>query len=212
MYSLEKLVESLENKKILKTPAIKEAFLKVDRSKFILPEYMDRAYEDRPLPVGENQTISQPLTVAFMLELLQPQKDNKVLDVGSGSGWTTALLAEIVGKQGKVFAIERIKGLKEYGENNLKNLAYTNVHFREGNGAKGWPEHAPFDRILVNAAAPTIPPLLKHQLKPGGKLVIPLSDLYGHIVLLHKHAEDKYEKELFPGFAFVPFIDDENEL
>lgn len=206
MESLQELVKGLEQKAILKTPSIKEALLKVDRAHFVIPEYKDYVYHDRPLPLKEGQTISQPLTVVFMLELLQPKKGHKVLDVGSGSGWTTALLAELVGKEGNVYAIERIKSLKEFGEENLKKLKYKNVLFIEGNGAKGLPKYAPFDRILVNASAKIIPPALKEQLKTGGKMVIPIDNLYGHLTLLNKIGENHYQEEVYPGFTFVPFI------
>lgn len=207
METLQNLVKNLEQKGILKTPSIKEALLKVDRAHFVVPEYKDYAYQDRPLPLKEGQTISQPLTVVFMLELLQPQKGHKVLDVGSGSGWTTALLAELVGKEGKVYAIERIKSLKEFGEENLNKLNYKNVLLVEGNGAKGLPEYAPFDRILVNASAKIIPPALKEQLKTGGKMVIPIDNLlYGNLTLLNKIDQEHYQEEVYPGFSFVPFI------
>ncbi|ATW24315.1 protein-L-isoaspartate(D-aspartate) O-methyltransferase [Candidatus Formimonas warabiya] len=208
MKSLEDLIATLKEKKILKTSFIIKAFLTVDRANFVLPEYVKRSYEDLPLPLKEKQTISQPLTVAFMMELLQPDQHHRILDIGSGSGYTTALLAEIAGPDGQVFAVERIKWLKEFGENNLKKLAYKNVRFREGNGANGWSEHAPFDRILVNAAAPAVPQPLKEQLKTGGRLVIPLDNADGPILLLEKRSPEQYAERRFPGFSFVPFIDD----
>lgn len=205
---MKELIAKLEYKGVLKTPAIKEALLKVDRINFVIPEFKDYVYQDRPLPLKEGQTISQPLTVTFMLELLEPKNGHKVLDVGSGSGWTTALLSELVGKKGNVYAIERINALKELGEGNLSKLGYQNVIFMEGNGSKGWPENAPFDRILVNASAKTIPPALMEQLNVGGKMVIPLDNAYGHLKLLTKINANEYEEEVYPGFAFVPFIDD----
>ncbi|KUO50137.1 MAG: hypothetical protein APF76_06650 [Desulfitibacter sp. BRH_c19] len=208
MESLEELVQKLENRGVLKTSSIKEALLKVDRINFIIPEYKEYVYQDRPLPLKEGQTISQPLTVIFMLELLQPKNGHHVLDVGSGSGWTTALLSELVGEDGNVYAIERINSLKKFGEENLSKLGYENVLFMEGNGAKGWPENAPFDRILVNASAKTIPPALTEQLKTGGKMVIPLDNAYGHLKLLNKITSRSYEEEVYPGFAFVPFINE----
>jgi protein-L-isoaspartate(D-aspartate) O-methyltransferase len=207
MNNLSILISQLEKKNILKSASIKDALLKVDRANFVLSDYTDNAYEDRPLPIGEGQTISQPSTVVFMLELLEVTSGQKVLDIGAGSGWTSGLLAELVGKEGKVFAIERIGTLKSFGEQNIKKLNYQNVQFIEGNGAKGLPHEAPFDRILVNAGAKMIPPALKEQLKVNGKLVIPLSDTYGNLVLVDKIEEDKYKKTCFPGFAFVPFVD-----
>ena len=207
MQTLEDLISSLEEKSIIKTEPIKQAFLKVDRVYFVPEEFRARAYMDTPLPIGEDQTISQPLTVALMLELLQPKSGDIVLDVGSGSGWTTALLAEIVGKTGRVFAIERIHSLKKIGEKNVQKLAYNNVSFLVGNGAKGWPEHAPYDKILVNAAGTRIPPDLKKQLKVPGRLIMPLSDLLGNIVVLDKTSEDNFKQQFIPGFSFVPFIE-----
>ncbi len=208
MEKLNLLVKQLEEKKVLKSKSIKDALLKVDRANFVLPDYINNAYEDRPLSIGEGQTISQPSTVVFMLELLQVEEEHRVLDIGAGSGWTTALLAEIVGKKGKVFAIERIGKLKAFGEENLKKMNYTNVNFREGNGANGWVDEAPFDRILVNAGAKKIPPALKEQLKVGGKLVIPINDLHGNLKLIEKIEKEDYKERNFPGFAFVPFIDE----
>lgn len=211
MQTLEEMIRLLEQKKILKAPVIINAFRKVDRSKFVLPEHIAWTYEDRALPIIEGQTISQPSTVAFMLEMLDPKPQEKVLDVGSGSGWTTALLAEIVSTQGRVFAMERIKKLKQFGENNVRKFHYRNVTFKEDDGAFGWPEHAPFDRILVSASAKEIPLPLKEQLRPGGKMVIPLVDVdkpYGHLVLLKKITEKEFDEQLFPGFNFVPFVMD----
>lgn len=207
MDKLNLLVKQLEEKKVLKSKSIKDALLKVERANFVLPDYINNAYEDRPLSIGEGQTISQPSTVVFMLELLQVEEKHRVLDIGAGSGWTTALLAEMVGKKGKVFAIERIGKLKEFGEANLRKMNYDNVEFVEGNGADGWADEAPFDRILVNAAAEKIPPALKEQLKVGGKLVIPINDFYGNLKLIEKEGKDDYKEQDFPGFAFVPFID-----
>jgi len=209
MDTLKKLVSHLEQKGILKTPAIKKAFWTVDRALFVLPKYVERTYENCALPIIEGQTISQPLTVAFMLEKLEPCKGGRILDVGSGSGWTTALLAEIVGPQGHVFAVERIPALKEMGEKNVAKIGFVNVRFKEGNGADGWPAWAPFDRILVNAAAKKVPDALKEQLKIGGKLVIPLDNVYGHIALVEKVSEEEFRDTLFPGFSFVPFIEEE---
>ena len=206
MNTLEELIAGLEAKGILKTPAIKKAFQMVDRKNFVLPKHIDTAYLDRALPIGEKQTISQPLTVAFMLELLKPQKHHRILDVGSGSGWTTALLAELVGEKGKVFAIERIESLKKYGKAKVANMGYKNVEFTVGNGALGLPAHAPFDRILVSASTDQVPQKLVEQLAVGGRLVIPLRDEKGNILLLTKDGKKEISRLLYPGFAFVPLI------
>ena len=206
--TLEELVSSLERKGIIKTPEIKEAFLKVDRANFILPEHMNKAYWDAPLLLWSGQTNSQPLTVAYMLELLQPEKGDKVLDIGSGSGWTTALIAEIVGKDGYVYGIERVESLKEFGEENVKKMSYKNVKFKTGDGTKGWEKYSPFDKILVSAASQNIPDSLIEQLRVGGNMVIPLSDVMGNMVRVTKLDEERIEKEMHPGFSFVPLVTD----
>ena len=121
----EQLVQSLIDEGFLKSPRLIQAFRSVDRADFVLPEYRAEAYGNHPLPIGEEQTISQPLTVAFMLELLDPQPGEKILDIGSGSGWTSALLSAVVGETGKVFAIERIRGLCALGEKNLKKYSFS---------------------------------------------------------------------------------------
>ncbi len=202
------LIKKMENSGILNTSSIKDALLAVDRKDFVLSEYENHAYDDQPLPIGKGQTISQPSTVVFMLELLQPQKGHKVLDAGSGSGWTTALLAHIVGPGGKVIAMELLASLKTFGEENFNKTEYQNAVFIQGNASKGFPDEGPFDRILVNASAPEIPSALLSQLAIGGKLVIPLKDARGNLVLVEKLEEDDYKKSYYPGFAFVPFIDD----
>ncbi len=209
MYEQSLLVERIEAKGILKTSSIKNALLAVDRKDFVLPKYSSYAYEDQPLPIGEGQTISQPSTVVFMLELLQVQKGHKVLDVGSGSGWTTALLAHIVGPSGKIIAMELLDSLKTFGEKNFKKTNYDNAVFIKGNAAKGPHDEAPFDRILVNASAREIPPVLLLQLATGGKMVIPLQDALGNLVLLEKLGENDYKKSFYPGFVFVPFIENQ---
>jgi len=205
---LENLVSSLEEKGFIRTPRIRQAFLAVDRADFVLPEYRDQAYWDIALPLISGQTISQPLTVSFMLELLQPLPGQKILDVGSGSGYTSALLASIVGPEGLVLAMERLPELEKLGEENVKRSGQKNIRMTAGNGAKGWPYYAPFDRILVNAAAPDVPGPLRQQLKNGGKLVMPSNDAMGNIILLEKDTAGICRESRYPGFTFVPFIDD----
>ena len=202
------LVQKIEAAGILKSPAIKKALLAVDRKNFVLPKYSDYAYYDRPLPIGEGQTISQPSTVVYMLELLQAGKGHKVLDAGSGSGWTTALLSHLLGPKGKVIAMELVPSLKAFGEENFKHAPYENGIFLQGNAAKGLPREAPFDRILISAGAREIPPALLSQLRVGGKLVVPLQDRRGNLVLVEKQGPKDYQKKYHPGFAFVPFITD----
>jgi len=203
------LIEQLIKDGYLKTPEIIEAFKKIKREDFILPEFKEEAEANYPLPIGYGQTISQPLTVAFMLELLQPKKGDKILDIGSGSGWTTALLAEIVGEEGKVFGVEIISELKCFGEENTKKYNFVKsgrAVFVCGDGSKGLPQESPFDKIHVAAAAAKIPPALLNQLKIGGRLVIPVGIESQDMILVEKIGEKKYKEKKFPGFLFVPLV------
>lgn len=203
---MKQLIEDLISREYLKTPGIIDAFYKIDRVDFVPEDLKVEAYVNVPLPIGYGQTISQPLTVAFMLELLQPKEGDKILDVGSGSGWQSSMLAHIAGDKGKVLAIERIPELSEFGKNNSKKYNFKNLEFIIGNGSVGYEKKAPYDRIIVAAAAfDKIPKELKRQLKIGGRLVIPVEN---SIWLVVKKAEDKYEEKEFPGFAFVPLVRD----
>jgi protein-L-isoaspartate(D-aspartate) O-methyltransferase len=139
-----------------------------------------------------------------MLELLQPQKKQKVLDIGSGSGWTTALLAEIVGEEGKVYALEIIPEILEFGKKNVEKLNYKNVEFLLANGSLGLKEKAPFDRILCSAAAPKVPMALKKQLAPQGKLVLPVGDVNQSLILVERSNNLHFTEKRYPGFIFVP--------
>jgi len=204
---MDKLVESLIKKGVLKTPRIIEAFLKIDRIDFVPQDLKSEAYIDEPLPIGFGQTISQPFTVVFMLELLQPEPGNKILDVGSGSAWQTALLAEIVGKEGKVFAVERAPELCESGKENAKKYNFfkeERIKFYCRDATGGLPQEAPFDRIIAGAAAKDgVPTQWLSQVKVGGRLVMPIQN---SIWLYIKEKEDKFKKEEHFGFAFVPLI------
>lgn len=190
----------------LKTETIKNAFIKIKREDF-LPEGMKKLAEiNEALPIGFNQTISQPAVVAFMLEQLQPKTGDKILDIGSGSGWTTALLAQIVGETGKVISIELIPELKEFGEQNVAKYNFIEkgiVKYVLGDGSKGFSEEAPFDKILVSASCVKIPSIWKKQLKIGGKIVAPLGS---SIKTILKKSDNKYEEIEHPGFVFVPLI------
>jgi len=179
------------------------AFKTIDRKDFVLKEYENEAYGDYPLPIGFGQTISQPTTVAFMLELLQPKKGDKVLDVGSGSGWTTALLAQIVGKKGRVFGVEKIPQLISFGKENLAKYHFPNAEIRKAGKELGLRKKAPFDRILVSAAAQTIPQELVEQLKIGGIMVIPVNN---DILRIKKVSDKEIKTQRFEGFVFVPLI------
>jgi protein-L-isoaspartate(D-aspartate) O-methyltransferase len=200
MQNNQELIKHLITRKALKTKAIIDAFWAIDRINFVRPKYLDEAYGDYPLPIEYGQTISQPYTVAFMLELLQPQKGDKVLDVGSGSGWTTALLAHIVGKEGSVLGIELVPELVEFGKRNLNKYQFPNAEIirADENLGKAGEE---FDKILVSASAVDMPHELFEQLKIGGRMVIPVRS---SIYVVDKISRENIEEKEYYGFAFVP--------
>jgi len=205
------LINELINQGYLKTPEIIKAFQNIKREDFLRPGDEPMAEINAPLSIGFSQTISQPLTVAFMLELLQPRKGDKVLDVGSGSGWTCALLAEIVGEQGKVYGLERIRELKDFAWENVSKYNFIKkgrVQIFCTDGYQGLPDSAPFDKIIVAAAAREIPKNLLKQLKAGGRLVIPVGQQYQSqdIVVIEKADKDNYKERRYPGFIFVPLV------
>jgi len=207
MDSLEKLVNNLVDEGYLKTSRIIDAFRKIDRIDFVPENLKNEAYVNAPLPIGYGQTISQPLTVAFMLELLEPKTGDKILDVGSGSGWQTALLAEITGKNGKVFGVEIVPELKEFGEKNVEKYGFISTGVAKiilGNGSLGLKNEAPFDKIIAGAMATAIPRELLDQLKIGARLVMPQG---GSVWLIIKKSQDKFEEHEYPGFAFVPLVE-----
>lgn len=207
------LIDELIQANYLKSPEIISAFRRIKRDDFLLPGDENKAEVNAPLSIGHRQTISQPLTVAFMLELLQAKSGDKVLDVGSGSGWTVAILAEIVGKDGKVYGVERIEELKEFAEKNVKKYNFIDkeiAHIICFDGYRGLPDKAPFDKIIVAAAAEETPKELLKQLKVGGRLVLPVGRQYESqdIVMIDKIDENRYKEKRFPGFAFVPLVKD----
>jgi len=200
------LIKELRAVRVLKTPRIIEAFQKIDRADFVRAEERAQAYANTPLPIGQKQTISQPFTVAFMLELLQPCPGEKILDIGAGSGWQTALLAEIVGETGKVFAIELLAELFAFGKNNVSKYDFIKngvVKFYCQNAQDGLFAEAPFDKIISAAASDAVPPAWKKQLKIGGRLILPVD---GSLRLIVKKTENDFEEFIYPGFTFVPFI------
>jgi len=195
------LIKRLIDIEALKTPRIIDAFRRIDRACFVLPDHKDIAYEDYPLTIGYGATISQPYTVAFMFELLQPKPGEKILDVGSGSAWTTALLSQIVGVTGKVFGVEIVPELVEFGKSNLKNYNFPQTQIVQATEELGLTKEAPFDKILVSAASWDEPKKLIMQLKPLGKLVTPIRN---SIWQIDKLADETTASQEFPGFTFVP--------
>lgn len=201
------MINSLIKDGYLKTPEIIEAFKSIDRADFVLEEYKNEAYVNAPLPIGFGQTISQPLTVAFMLELLEPKAGEKILDVGAGSGWVSALLAQIAGDKGEIIGIERIPELKEMAEKNIAKYNFIEkgiVKIILGDGAKGYKKEAFYDKIIAGAAAyDDIPLEWKKQLKIGGRITAPVKN---SIVVIDKIGKNEYSKKEYFGFSFVPLI------
>jgi protein-L-isoaspartate(D-aspartate) O-methyltransferase len=202
MESNDELIAHLKEDGVLRSADIEEALRAADRARFVREESRAEAYEDYPLPIGEGQTISQSTTVAYMLELLGARPGEKVLDIGSGSGWTTALLAHLVGNGGEVIGTELVPKLVEFGRRNLGQMHAPQARIEEARGALGRPDDAPFDRILVSAAAPEIPEGLILQLRIGGRMVIPIKD---SLCAIDRTVEG-YITDCREGFAFVPLV------
>ena len=182
------------------------AFAKVPREEFVAPELRDRAYEDRPLAIGCAQTISQPYIVASMMQAAELRGEDHVLELGTGSGYQTALLAEIVQS---VISIERHASLAQIARARLTQLGYTNVEIVVADGTLGYAQRAPYDAILVSAAAPQIPPALIEQLAIDGRMVLPVGSLEGQDLVLVKKTPDGVKSVRLDGCAFVPLIGEE---
>ncbi len=197
--SKEQLINELVSEGFLKTPEIIEAFRKVRREEFIPPGQKRYAYANYPLPIMEGQTISQPLTIAAMTEALQPKQSQKILEVGAGSGYQAAILAEIVGKDGKIITTEIIPSLAKFASDNLKKQGYDNVVVVEHDGSQGYEKEAPYDRIIVTASAPSIPEPLIKQLKNNGRMVMPVGD---EMLLIEKN--ENVRKTVLGYYVFVP--------
>ena len=187
------------------SPRVRAALGKVERHRLVPPEQRALAYRNHPLPIGRGQTISQPYIVALSTDLIAPQPHFTVLEVGTGSGYQAAVLAETVAR---VFSIEIIDSLGKEAAENLRNLGYGNVEIRIGDGYRGWPEKAPFDAIVVTAAAPRVPEALVEQLKPGGRMVIPVGQAGGaqELLLIVKTAAGKIEQKKILPVRFVPLV------
>lgn len=216
---MDKLIRHLQEIGVLKTPLIIDAFKNIDRAKFIPEDMKQWAYIDEALSIGSGQTISQPYTVAFMLELLEPKPGEKILDIGAGSGWQTCLLAHVVGEKGKVFGMEIVPELCKFGKKNVKNFNFMEKGIVEwicGDAS----QKATFDPVInlvsngvdkIIAAAALdnkIPQEWEEQLKIGGRMVVPIGN---SIWLFIKKDKDVFETKEYPGFAFVPFVHKDNE-
>lgn len=189
----------------IRDPAVLAAMDKVPRDKFVSELQARYAYEDGPLPIGEGQTISQPYIVAVMTEALGLTRADRALEIGTGSGYAAAVLAEIASE---VYTVERLAPLAERARRRLRDLGYANVHVLTGDGTLGWPEHAPYDAIVVTAGGPRVPDALLDQLAVGGRLVIPVGDLpcAQRLVRVVRTGADDYRHEPLEEVAFVPLI------
>lgn len=198
----ERMVQTQIEARGIKDKKVLDAMRKVPRHLFVPENMRAYAYQDEPLPVGEGQTISQPYIVAYMTEALSLQGDERALEVGTGSGYQAAILAEIVKE---VFTIELIESLSLRAQEVLKRSGYNNIYFKIGDGTLGWKEYAPYDVIMVTAAPDTVPQALKEQLKISGRMVIPVGSTFQELILVTREKKKFKEKRLLP-VRFVPLI------
>ena len=182
------------------------AMKKVPRHLFVPSVHTSSAYVDSPLPIGHAQTISAPHMVAMMCDLLELEKGQKILEIGSGSGYNAAVMAEIIGQKGQIYSIERIEKLADFARENLEKAGYSNVEVILSDGSLGLPEHAPYDRISVTASAPDTPTPLIEQLKPGGIMVLPEGESYQRLFIIRKSPDGEVTKQDIGGVIFVPLI------
>ncbi len=187
------------------SPPVRAALAKVERHRFVPAGQQSLAYRNHPLPIGSGQTISQPYIVALSTDLVEPRAGQSVLEIGTGSGYQAAVLAEIVSK---VYSLELIPSLGKEAAERLRTLGYTNIEVRIGDGYAGWPEQAPFDSIVVTAAAPRVPEALVAQLKPGGRMVIPVGASHEaqELLLVVKRADGSVERRSILPVRFVPLV------
>jgi protein-L-isoaspartate(D-aspartate) O-methyltransferase len=198
----EQMVNAQIRARDVRNPVVLQAMMRVPRHRFVPDAMRPYAYEDRPLPIGNGQTISQPYIVAYMTEVLQLEPAHKVLEIGTGSGYQAAVLAEIARQ---VYSIEIVPELAERARRALAETGYRNVDVRTGDGYLGWPEHAPFDRIIATAAPPDIPKPLVDQLAVGGIMVVPVGTGYQEIVIISKTAQGVTQKRTIE-VRFVPMV------
>ncbi len=199
----ERMVRTQIEMRGIKDQATLSSMKKVQRHLFVPKDLRDNAYDDRPLPIGYGQTISQPFIVAYMTEIIRPNKNSKMLEIGTGSGYQAALLAEIISD---VYTIEIITELSNSSEKRLKELGYKNIYVKNADGYYGWKEHAPFDAIIVTAASEYIPPPLIEQLKDGGRMIIPVgSPFQTQMLMLIEKKDGKVTTKSLMPVMFVPF-------
>lgn len=189
----------------IRDQAVIRAMREVPREKFVAEELAEFAYEDHPLDIAEGQTISQPYIVAYMTEALELSATDRVLEIGTGCGYAAAVLSRIVAK---VYTVERLAGLANSARQRLARLGYTNIVVHEGDGTLGWPDHAPYDAIVVTAGAPHVPKTLREQLVTGGRLVIPVgpSSYFQMLIRVRRVNEHEYRSEDLCGVRFVPLV------
>jgi len=185
-------------------PDVKAAISNTPRDKFVPKDHIDSAFYNGPLPIGHGQTISQPYIVAIMTDLLELEADHIVLEIGTGSGYQAAILSQLCRQ---VYSIEYVTALADMAKARFEKLGYDNIETRAGNGFDGWPEHAPYDGIIVTAAATQIPGPLIEQLKPGGRMVIPVGQPYSYqeLLLVKKNEDGEIDVKDILGVSFVPF-------
>ena len=194
-----RLVEDVRSQGV-RSRAVLDAMMKVPRHRFVPPDFQNLAYRDQPLPIGHEQTISQPYIVAYMTEAADIKPGEKVLEIGTGSGYQAAILSLLAGE---VYSVEIIPALAESARALLNELGYRNVHVRAGNGYEGWAEHAPFDAIVVTAAPEQVPPALVEQLAVNGKMVIPVGGGYQELMVITKTGSGVVRRRTIP-VRFVP--------
>jgi len=189
----------------IKDRRVIKAFSEVPREKFVRPQEKSQAYNDHPLPIGEGQTISQPYVVAYMTQVAGIKSGDKVLEIGTGSGYQAAILSRMTHN---VYSVEIRPKLTRFAKKNMKKAGYKNIYFKTADGYDGWQTHAPYDAIVVTCAANHVPIPLKKQLKVGGKMVIPVGSTTFHqsLILITRIAEDKFKSEHLIGVRFVPMV------
>lgn len=198
------LVEYWQSTGMIHDNRVIEAFLKVDRTLFVPKEHITQAYEDHPVPIGEGQTISQPTTVMIMTQALEVKRGMQIMEIGCGSGYQAAILSHLAGDTGIIYTIERQKNLITLAKRNLTKAGITNVNIIHGDGSQGYTLHAPYDRIIVTAAAPVVPHPLLDQL--NGIMVLPVGQQYSQkMIIIKKHEHNVTAKNL-GEFVFVPLI------